>query len=205
MRFMARNLASAYWNARHARDKLFTLCVRGGFVSLGARTLLELPIRLGGVESIAIGSGVFVGANSWLQAHDPEAGLTRLEIGDGTSITGNCVLSAAERVRLGRKVLLARNVYISDHVHSYMDPTRAVMDQGIERVAAVEIGDGAWLAQNVVVAPGVRVGRGAVVGANSVVRSDIPDFALAAGAPARVIRRFASTDETSPPEIDTLG
>jgi acetyltransferase-like isoleucine patch superfamily enzyme len=52
----------------------------------------------------------------------------------------------------------------------------------------VEIGDGALLGQNVVVCPGVRIGRGAVVGANSVVRDDIPDRAIAVGAPARVVR-----------------
>jgi acetyltransferase-like isoleucine patch superfamily enzyme len=101
------------------------------------------------------------------------------------------VLSAVRSVRLGRKVLLARNVYISDHVHGHDDPSRAVLDQDLTGIAAVEIGDGAWLGQNVVVCPGVTIGRGAVVGANSVVRDDVPDFAVAVGAPARVVRRLA--------------
>jgi acetyltransferase-like isoleucine patch superfamily enzyme len=93
-------------------------------------------------------------------------------------------------VRLGRKVLLARNVYISDHSHAFADVTRAVLDQGITKVEPVEIGDGAWLGQNVVVGPGVRIGRGAVVGANSVVLEDVPDYAVAVGAPARVVREL---------------
>jgi acetyltransferase-like isoleucine patch superfamily enzyme len=74
-------------------------------------------------------------------------------------------------------------------MHAFDDRTRAILDQGITRVAPVEIGDGAWLGQNVVIGPGVRVGRGAVVGANSVVLHDVPDFEVAVGAPARVVER----------------
>ena len=101
------------------------------------------------------------------------------------------MLSAASPIRLGRKVLLARNVYISDHIHAYEDATTAVLDQGVTRVEPVEIEDGAWLGQNVVVCPGVRIGRGAVVGANSVVLDDVPAFSLAVGTPARVVREFS--------------
>ena len=114
-----------------------------------------------------------------------------LEVGDGTSIAGNCVLSAARSVRLGRKVLLARNVYISDHIHAYGDTGRAVLEQGVEQIREVVVEDGAWLGQNVVVCPGVTIGRGAVVGANSVVLEEVPAHSLAVGAPARVVREFA--------------
>jgi acetyltransferase-like isoleucine patch superfamily enzyme len=92
-----------------------------------------------------------------------------------------------QSVTLGRKVLMARNVYIADHRHAFADSAEAVLDQGITEVAPVEICDGAWLGQNVVVGPGVRIGRGAVVGANSVVLKDVPDHAVAVGAPARVL------------------
>jgi acetyltransferase-like isoleucine patch superfamily enzyme len=100
-------------------------------------------------------------------------------------------------VRLGRKVLLARGVYVSDHIHRYDDVERAVLDQGVARVEPVEIGDGAWLGENVVVCPGVTIGRGAVVGANSVVLDDIPDHSLAVGAPASVVRRFGRQLESA--------
>lgn len=164
---------------------------RGAFASFGARTVVQPPIRLSGERRIAIGSNVFVGAGSWLQVIGDRAGEVALRIGDGTSIAGNCVLSAASSIRLGNKVLVARGVYVSDHIHAYQDPSRAVLEQGIERVAPVEIGDGAWLGENVVVCPGVRIGRGAVIGANAVVLEDVPDHALAVGVPARVVRRFA--------------
>jgi acetyltransferase-like isoleucine patch superfamily enzyme len=182
----SRSFLGLYRGTLLLRDKVFSVLVRGSFASYGSRSVLQLPIRLTGEGRIAIGSGVFIGSGSWLQVLGGE-GQVALSIGDGTSVSGNCVLSAAQSIRLGKKVLLARNVYIADHMHAFDDRTRAVLDQGITRVAPVEIGDGAWLGQNVVVGPGVRVGKGAVVGANSVVLEDVPDFEVAVGAPARVL------------------
>jgi acetyltransferase-like isoleucine patch superfamily enzyme len=174
------------------RSKVFSLGVSGAFASFGHRTVIQLPVRLHGERQIAIGSDVYIGADSWLQA----LGDGRLEIGDGSSLAGGCVLSAATSVRLGKKVLVARNVYVSDHSHAYADPHRAVVEQGLTHLDAVEIGDGAWLGQNVVVCPGVTIGRGAVIGANAVVREDVPDYAVAVGIPAHVVSVFASARST---------
>jgi acetyltransferase-like isoleucine patch superfamily enzyme len=192
-RWIGSGSLGTYRFARRAYTKTFSLAVGGSFASFGRRTVLEPPIRIGGERRIAVGDDVFVGAGSWLQTH-PGGDSVALEIGSGTSIAGNCVLSAALSVRLGERVLIARGVYISDHIHAYDDVGRAVLDQGITRVAPVEIGEGAWLGENVVVGPGVRVGPGAVVGANAVVLDDVPAFSVAVGAPARVVRTFAEPD-----------
>ena len=186
---IGRAAIGGYRLGQRVLGKGFSLLVGGAFASFGARSVLQPPIRLLGEGSIAIGSDVWVGPGSWLQSLSPEAGVA-LSIGDGTSIAGNVVISAARSIRLGRKVLVARGVYISDHIHRYDDTSRPILDQGIERMEPVEIDDGAWLGENAVICPGVRVGRGAVVGANSVVTEDVPDFSLAVGAPARVVRRF---------------
>lgn len=184
-----RSALAAYRTFARARDKAFSLAVSGSFAGFGRKTVLQLPVRLVGESRISIGDGVFIGAGSWLQVLEGARTDVALVIGDGTSIVGNCVLSAAESVRLGKKVLFARNVYVSDHMHAFDDRSRAVLDQGITRTGPVEIGDGAWLGQNVVVGPGVHIGRGAVIGANSVVLSDVPDYAVAVGAPARIVDR----------------
>ena len=175
--------------------KAFSLLVSGSFASFGRRSVLEPPLRLSGEGRIVVGAGVYVGGGSWLQVLAGNGDDVALELGDGTSIAGSCVLSAAVSIRLGRQVLLARNVYIADHSHAFDDLGRAVLAQGITKVAPVEIGDGAWLGQNVVVCPGVRIGRGAVVGANSVVLADVPDYAVAVGAPARVAGRIVRERE----------
>jgi lipopolysaccharide O-acetyltransferase len=154
------------------------------------KSVLEPPIRLSGERRIAIGSYVYIGAGSWLQVLDGHSQGIALKVGDGTNIVGGCVLSAVRSVVIGRDVLMARNVYIADHMHAFEDTALPVIKQGITRVAPTEIGDGAWLGENVVVGPGVRIGKGAVVGANAVVLEDVPDHSVAVGVPARVIRQF---------------
>jgi len=148
-----------------------------------------LPVRLSGEKRIALGSNIFVGSDSWLQTlADGDNHSVAITVGDGTSIAGSCVISAVRSVRLEENVLLARNVYISDHIHRYTQTDQPVMDQGVEKIKPVLIKKGSWLGQNVVVCPGVTIGTGAVIGANSVVTQDVPDFSVAAGAPARVVK-----------------
>lgn len=195
-RLFGRAVLHAYLEGRAAKSKLFCLMAAGGFHRLGRRTVLELPIRIIGGHRMDIGDDVYVGAGSCLQTLGDARGPV-LFIGRGTSIAGTAVLSAASCLSLGERVLLARNVYIADHMHNFADVDRPVLDQGISRVAPVRIGDGAWLGQNVVIGPGVSIGRGAVIGANSVVLDDVPAHAVAVGAPARIVSQFGNTHDAA--------
>ena len=174
---------------RENRDRAFSLAMRSSFAEMGPRARLSMPIELVRPEHIKIGSRVYVGPGCWLLTHEPAG---RLEIGSDTSISGYCVFSAAAEVRIGRSVLFARNVYVADHRHGFDDPVRPIVDQPLTEIRPVKVEDGAWLGQNVVLLPGVTVGRGAVVGANSVIRQDVPPRSVVAGTPGRVIRRLAS-------------
>jgi acetyltransferase-like isoleucine patch superfamily enzyme len=174
-----------YTLLRDRRDALFTRAVTSSFAQLGTGSHIALPIQVEGAERISIGSGVFIGPGSWLVAGEPGA---LLEIGDGTGMSGYCVLSAIEHVRVGRNVLFGRNVHVADHRHGITARGVPVRQQPLEDRRPVTIEDGCWLGQNVVVLPGVTVGAGAVVGANSVVREDVPPRSVAAGTPARVVR-----------------
>jgi acetyltransferase-like isoleucine patch superfamily enzyme len=147
------------------------------------------PVRLSGEKRMSIGDHVFIGPNSWLQAlSDNESRSIALSIGNGTSIAGACVISAAKNVNIENDVLVARNVYISDHIHKYIQAGVPILAQGVDKISPVLIKRGAWLGQNVVICPGVTVGEGAVIGANSVVTQDIPDYCVAVGAPAYVVK-----------------
>lgn len=174
--------------------KTFSALISGAFAQFGANSVLAPPIRIEGEQRMAIGSGVFVGPGSWLHVEGDATGVA-LEIGDGSSIGAYSTVSAVSSVRIGRRVLTARHIYISDHSHEFSDPEVAVRDQGVDRIMPVEIGDGAWLGEGVIVCPGVRIGRGAVIGANSVVLADVPDYGVAVGSPARVTR-VRSRDES---------
>jgi lipopolysaccharide O-acetyltransferase len=172
------------------RTRAFTALLRGSFGSCAPSARIQYPLRLNGERGVSIGDGVFIASNCWLATYEHDGRQGRLKIGDGTRITGYCVLAAAASVSIGRSVLFARNVYVADHRHAFEDTSRPILDQGFAAVAPVEICDGAWLGQNVVVAPGVRIGVGAVVGANSFVREDVGDHSVAVGSPARIVRSF---------------
>lgn len=178
-----------YQNLRGARNRLFSLAVARSFLAFGRGSILELPVLIHGAERISLGRDVLIGSDSWL--HTRGSG-TLLEIGDGTRMSGHCVLSAVEHVRLGRSVLLGRNVYIADHNHGMSAPDAPILAQELEQVSPVVVEDGAWLGQHSVILPGVTIGRGAVVGANAVVVEDVPARSVAVGVPARVVRSLDS-------------
>lgn len=192
-RAFGRLALAAYLQFVRARNKLFSLSVAGGFQAFGKDSVIQLPVRLKNTRRIVIGNGVFIAANTWLQVLYRDSETPAIIIGDGTTLAGGCVVSAAMSVRIGSHVGLSRNVYVADHTHEYQGPTELLEDQGITQVEPVEIGDGAWIGENAFVFPGVRIGRRAVVSANSVVTSDVPAYTVVAGQPARVVRRFAAS------------
>ncbi len=173
------------WRDLHSRA--FSRAMASSFLSCGEGTRLVPPLEVYGPKHVSLGRNVHVGPGSWFYTANEYA---RLEIGDGTRMSGLCVLSAADRVTLGRDVLLGRNVYIADHSHGVELADVPVYEQELERIEPVVIGDRAWLGQNVVILPGVTVGAGAVVGANSVVSVDVPPRTVVVGAPARVVREL---------------
>ena len=105
-------------------------------------------------------------------------------------------VAATRYVKIGNNVLTGPHVFICDYNHEYRDVSKPIMRQGrmynkeITDAPLLEIGDGSWLGTNAVVVGNVKIGRNCVIGANSVVTRDIPDYCVAAGIPARVIKRF---------------
>lgn len=157
---------------------------------IGARSKL-VHTKVDGGKNIFIGSNVYVHDRSWL-ACLPLTGNKdcRLLIGDGTYIGRFCHFYATAKIEIGKKVLIADGVYLSDNLHGFENVTIPVIDQPVKQIGEVIIGNGAWLGENVCVI-GARVGKQSVVGANSVVTKDIPDFCVAVGSPAKIIKRYS--------------
>lgn len=111
-----------------------------------------------------------------------------VRVGEGTLVgVGSTLIGPVE---LGDDVLLAQYVVLSGLNHAYEDITRPISAQGVT-TAPIHVDDGAWIGAHAVVTAGVRVGRNAVVAAGSVVTRDVPAYCVAAGSPARVVRRFS--------------
>jgi acetyltransferase-like isoleucine patch superfamily enzyme len=179
------NLVTAFWHYVYWGRR---------FHSFGWRSYLGRCDMLTNPQAIAIGRSVLIRKGARLEAvgSDLSDG-PKLIIGDGTAIQFYFHCGAAGRVTIGRNVLIGGRVYITDHDHSYDEPDLSAQESPRLKVAPVEIGDGAFLGEGCVILKGVRVGKRAVVAANAVVTRDVPDFSVAAGVPARVIKSVRGT------------
>mgnify|MGYP000628665637 CR=1 FL=1 len=118
-----------------------------------------------------------------------------VKIGWGSEIGERCRISISNSLEIGKKVLLSPNVYITDCDHEYRNIDIPVIDQGIvQRGQSVSIGEGSYIGINAVIVGNVKIGKHCVIGANSVVTKDVPDYCVAVGSPARVIKNIAKTE-----------
>ncbi len=110
----------------------------------------------------------------------------RVTMGDGVKISQGVWIQASGYVEIGEDVGIGHGskIWSADHVFTRIDIP--IWDQGHE-YAKVAIGKGAWLGANVIVLKGIMIGQGAVIAAGSVVTKDIPNYAIVAGNPARII------------------
>jgi acetyltransferase-like isoleucine patch superfamily enzyme len=174
------------------RTRLYTALIAFQFKEAGAGIRIEPPFKGGRLKNVCLGDKVIIHRDCWLQVFvdGPQGENAELVIKSHTAIGMGATISAAKQVTIGEYVLFARNVYVSDHGHAFFDISDPIMLQGISPPASVSIGDRSWLGQNVCVLPGASIGEHCVIGANSVVTSSIPDFCVAVGAPARVIKQY---------------
>lgn len=164
------------------------------FGSFGERSIIMWPpVTIFNEQYIHIGSHTMIGPGVALSAGmvpGQECISDRVVvIGDRCLIGRNSGIVGHFSVEIGNDVWTGHHVYVTDQNHGYEDPTRPISLQ-TQPERAVRIGDGSWIGHGAVILPGVTIGRHVVVGANSVVTSDIPDFSVAVGSPARVIRQL---------------
>jgi len=163
------------------------------FGSFGEGSIICFPYgALVNESAIHIGSGTMINTGVVLSAgwmlDQPDLPGRVVSIGDRSLIGRGSSVVGHVSIEIGNDVWTGQNVHITDMNHGYADPDLPISQQN-QPEAPVVIGDGSWLGHNVVVLPGARIGRHVAVGAGSVVRGALPDYCVAAGVPARVIRR----------------
>ncbi|MGI6212474.1 MAG: acyltransferase [Anaerovoracaceae bacterium] len=136
-----------------------------------------------------IGEGSYVGQG----LHG--AALDRVTIGNDVLINNNALLMARGGITIEDHVMIAADASIITNNH---DP----YDRRVLPCRPVLIKEGAWIGAHAIVLPGVSVGRYAIAGAGSIVTKDIPDYGVAVGNPARVIRTLDPEKFSQPPEAD---
>src|SRR4051794_11013510 len=134
---------------------------------------------------LKIGAGTLLEPGCWITMA-PEA---RVTIGEGCFLNKNTMLAAQTEIAIGDHTMFANGCFVGDAEHRYDDPSSPITWQGFTSRGPVRIGDNCWFGVNCVVTSGITVGERCVIGANSVVTKDLEPGSVAAGAPAKVLKR----------------
>jgi len=164
------------------------------FHFFGAGSIVMYPFaNIYNEHYIKIGAGTTVGPNVSLAAGmvPGQVCLTNpvIVIGDRCLIGRDSGIVGHLEITIGDDVWTGHRVYITDQNHGYDDIERPISAQ-TQSEKPVRIGDGSWIGTGSVILPGANIGRHCTIGANSVVTGSIPDYSVAVGAPARVIKRY---------------
>ena len=168
------------WNRAQIHWQL--MC-RGAFARWPLHGNVLEALREGRLE---IGPEVLLEPNVWITA----PGDARVRIGAGSFLNLGVMVAAEDLVEIGAHCMLANGCFVSDANHRHDDPDRPITWQGFDSKGPTRIGDNVWCGAHVVVTSGVTIGERCVIGAGSVVTHDIEPHSLAAGAPAKVLRRI---------------
>ena len=164
------------------------------FIFPNAR-IIRFPIDIRGKKYIQVSKGFTTGIGCRIEAY-PETDKKVLFFGENFQMNDYVHITAMESVKIGNNVLLASKIYISDCSHgSYSGdendshPDSIPHDRPLYSKQVV-IEDNVWLGEFVSVMPGVTIGKGTIIGANSVVSKSLPPYVIAVGTPAKPIKKF---------------
>jgi acetyltransferase-like isoleucine patch superfamily enzyme len=119
-----------------------------------------------------------------------------IHLGQNVGLNDYTYLSALYGIEIGDNTRIGEFVSIRDNDHAFQDPEVLICNQGFVG-KPIKIGADVWIGRGVFIGKGVEIGEGAVIGANSVVTRSIPPYAIAVGAPARVIKYRCQSDPAS--------
>jgi len=163
---------------------------------VGTKTNAQSGFSVIGHQYIDLGNNFSAGKNFYIQAwkyyNGQELKTTpQIKIGDNVSFMDNCHISCVDKVMIGNGVLFGDNVFVTDNFHG--DSSNQMRDipplkRPLVSKGSVIIEDNVWIGRNVCIMPNVKIGKGAIIGANSVVTKDVPTGAVVGGVPAKVIK-----------------
>ena len=166
-------------------------------ITMRQARLIRRPVYIRGHKSIVGGKGLTIGR---FCRFDLDGRKQTLYIGDNCEMGDMTHIVAHEKVEIGDNVLIASKCFISDTNHGNYKGINQCSPESIPSQrplvsAPVKIGDRVWLGENVVILAGSTIGSGCIIGANSVVTTNIPDNSIAVGSPARVIKVWNENED----------
>lgn len=155
----------------------------------GSKSFILKPMSIDNPKGIFIGNRVLIQQYVWLAACSYNKEKAELIISDGVRLGHFNHIYSTKKIIIEKAVLTADRVYIGDIKHSYSDVNQFIINQKIVNVGTVTIGEGTWIGENACII-GANIGKHCVIGANSVVTHDIPDYCVAVGSPAKVVKSY---------------
>lgn len=161
------------------------------FGSYGKDVYIEPGVVINRPRYVHVGNHVRIKRNTSINLHPQDKHSTQglLFIGDHVIISEGCFISACNHLVIEENVGISPNVMIIDNSRKPGDIRRPSKEQEVQ-VGYVHIGADSWIAYGACILPNVTIGKHCIIGALSVVTRDIPDYSVAMGAPAKVIKRF---------------
>lgn len=180
------------------RDTIYSLWICNFIGSIGNNSKINYPCKLwgGGSKSIFIGNGSVIQGHCILGCWVKYAGnnfTPSINIGDNCNIGEYTHISSINRIIIGNGLLTGRYVYIGDNSHgglSFEEEGIPPIRRKLQSKGEIEIGKNVWIGDRATILAGVHIGDNVVIGANSVVTHDIPSNSMAAGVPAKVIKKL---------------
>ena len=173
----------------HFRSKIY----RSRMGKVGNHFHVTGKIELNNPQCVSVGNNVGIGKGTFLGPVIQYAGIQynpQIIIGDGTLVGKNCTIAAINKVEIGKHVLFAGHVHITDHSHGYEDILQPIAPQRLSCKGPVIIEDDCWLGFSCEILSGVHIGKHSVVAARSVVTKDVPPYSIVAGNPARIVKQY---------------
>lgn len=144
-------------------------------------------------QCLHLGKGAGIGSYTYIGPVLEDRGHKynpKIIIGEGTWVGKHCSIAAIDRVEIGKHVLFAGYVHMTDHSHGYEDITQPITPQPLFSKGPIIIEDDCWLGFSCEILSGVHIGKHSVVAARSVVTKDVPPYSIVAGNPARLIKQY---------------
>lgn len=158
-----------------------------GFVKMGKNITIHYP------ECLHLGKGVGIGKYAYFLPCPKYANINynpQIIIGDGSWIGIRNSFACIDRIEVGKNVLFAGYVHITDHSHGYEDIDTPIREQKLISKGPVIIEDQCWLGFGCEILSGVHIGKHSIVAARAVVTKDVPPYCIVAGNPARVVKNY---------------
>ena len=181
------------WPCYLIKRGFITARLKGGLKHLGKDSLLAPGVKIYNGRNISIGNGSSIMSHCILETTAIGDCAPHLSIGDGCSIGEYSHITCANKVIIGNGLLTGRFVLITDNSHGDSSPEEcdtAPLARDVCSKGPVEIKDNVWIGDKATILPGITIGKGAIIAANAVVTKDIPDYAIAAGIPAKIVKHI---------------